>query len=136
MPASPASIRNDCFSWHTACLPDIDSPSGNERNVETTHRLIQRPATQIESWWHCLHPARRCRSCEPSKCTCLACHKKNLERSAHFPWFGGGWPIPIETQVPMIERLARGPRDLLVNGPLPNVNCNQHHLDKAVQRVS
>lgn len=40
MPASPASIPNDCFSWHIACLVDIDSPSANERNVETIHRLI------------------------------------------------------------------------------------------------
>lgn len=56
MPASPASIPNDCFSWHIACLVDIDSPSANERNVETTHRLIQRRATGIGSLWHCLHP--------------------------------------------------------------------------------
>lgn len=135
MPASPASIPNDCFSWHTA-LVDIDSPSAHERNVETTHRLIQRPAMRIESWGIVCIPARRCRSCEPSKYISRACCKKNLEGSAYFPWFGAGWPIPIETQVPMIERLARGPRDLLVNGPLPNVSCDQHHLDKAVQRVS
>lgn len=136
MPASPASIPNDCFSWHTACLVDIDSPSANETNVETTHRLIQRPAMRIDLGGIACIPARRCRSCEPSKYTGLACSKKNLERGAHFPWFGGGWPVPIETQVPVIERLARRPRDLLVNEPLPNVSCNQHHLDKAVQRVS
>lgn len=56
MPASPANIPSDCFSWHTACLVDIDSPSANERNVETIHRLIQRRATRIGSLWHCLHP--------------------------------------------------------------------------------
>lgn len=56
MPANPASIPNDCFSWHTACVVDINSSSANETNVETTHRLIQRPAMRIESWWHCVHP--------------------------------------------------------------------------------
>lgn len=76
MPASPASIPNDCFSWHTGCLVDIDSPSANERNLETSHRLIQRPATRIESLGHCLHPG----STVPL--LSLACHRRNLKGSA------------------------------------------------------
>lgn len=55
MPANPASIPNDCLSCHTACLVDIDSPSANERNIGTSSRLIQRPATRIDSLWRCLH---------------------------------------------------------------------------------
>lgn len=98
MPASPASIPNDCFSWHTACLVDIHSPSANERNVETSHRLIRRPATRIDSLWHC---ASRLDGADPvsrPKCMSLACHKKNLEGSAHFTWFGVDGRLPSKVE--------------------------------------
>lgn len=138
MPASPASIPNDCFSWHIACLVDIDSPSANERNVETIHRLIQRPATRIESLWRCLHPGSTVSSCEPPGCTSLACHKKNLEGSAHVTWFGGCMAdCHKNSSLPMIDRLARGPQRS--PGQLDHRQTSlvelQHHFNKPVQRV-
>lgn len=110
MPASPASIPNDCFSWHTACLVDIDSPSANERNVETSHRLIQRPATLIEPLWHCLHPG----STVPL--LSLACHRTNLEGSArgNAVW----WWMASPTKGQVCQRSSGSPEagsDLLVN---------------------
>lgn len=116
MPASPASIPNDCFSWHTACLVDIHSPSANERNVETSHRLIRRPATRIDSLWHC---ASRLDGADPvsrPKCMSLACHKKNLEGSAHGCVVWRGWPTSIKIQVCQRSRGSPEARsDLLVN---------------------
>lgn len=104
MPASPASIPNDCFSWHTACLVDIDSPSANERNVETTHRLIQRPATRTESSWHCLHPG----STVPL--LSLAWHRRNLEGSARGNAVWWWMATPTKVSLPMIERLPPDPQ--------------------------
>lgn len=110
MPASPASIPNDCFSWHTACLVDIDSPSANERNVGTSHRLIRRPATRIDSVWHC---ASRLDGADPvsrPKCMSLACHKKNLEGSAHLRGLAWMADCHQKSSLPMIARLAQGPQ--------------------------
>lgn len=63
-----------------------------------------------------------------SKCTSLACHKKNREGSAHGYVVRRGWPTSIKTQV--CQRSSGSPEtrsDLLANRTaaklhLPNVN--------------
>lgn len=72
------------------------------------------------------------------KCTSLACHKKNLEGSAHgyVVWRGR----PTSNKIQVCQRSSGSPEarsDLLINWNAAKLRSpNLNHLDEPVQRVS